>query len=498
MRKLLSFFLLAAALAAATPRKPKLVLVIVVDQCRYDYLVRYRADFKGGFDRLLKNGANFTSAHDDFFPSITAVAHAVLLTGAMPSATGIIGNEWFDRQAGKSTTSVNDDAEKMVGGSAGKGSSPHFLLASTLGDELKAANGGRPRVVGISFKDRSAILPAGKRADAAFWFDDTAGEYVTSTYYMKSLPEWVRSFNSKQPADAFFGVTWQGHEIPRVATPKYKGMERSPFANRITGELAERAIAALQLGKHSDPDLLSVSFSATDYVGHEYGPDSQEEHEALMETDRNLDHLFQTVDREVGLANTVVVLTADHGVAPRASGGRLPLATISDTVQSALASKYGPGKWIAGNWDEQVYLNRTLIAEKKLDLAEVSRTAAEALSRNPHIARTWTRDQLLDPKTKLDSTGRLVKNGFNPDRAAEVVFLPKPYWIFADSQFTHGTTYDFDTHIPMIFMGTGIHAGTYKDAARSNDIAPTLAEILGIPKPNACVGRVLSEIFAAD
>ena len=168
MKRFLFFILLAATLAAATPKKPKLVLVIVVDQCRYDYMSRYRADFKGGFDRLLKNGASLTSAHDDFFPSITSVAHAAILTGAMPSATGIVGNDWFDRPSGKPTSSIADLNTKMVGGSAGKGSSPHWLLVSTVGDELKAANGGRPKVIGIS-PERSAILPAGRKADAAFF-----------------------------------------------------------------------------------------------------------------------------------------------------------------------------------------------------------------------------------------------------------------------------------------------------------------------------------------
>jgi hypothetical protein len=496
MRRFLLFVLLAASLAAATPKKPKLVLVIVVDQCRYDYMTRYRADFKGGFDRLLKNGASFTSAHDDFFPSLTAVAHAVLLTGAMPSATGIIGNEWLDRKTGKPTTSVSDTETKTIGGKGGTGSSPHLLLVDTVGDQLKAANGGRPRVIGISCKDRSAILPAGHKADAAFWFDENTGEYVSSTYYMTALPAWVKEFNSGRPAAEYLGVTWLGHQIPKTATIPYKAISSSPFGNRLTGTLAERAIASEQLGKHDDPDLLSVSFSSTDYVGHDYGPDSPEEHEALLETDRVLDHLFQIVDREVGLSNVVVVLTADHGVAPRGAGGRFPLTIIKDTVQNALTAKYGEGKWVAGNWDELVYLNRDLIAQKKLEVSEVNAAAAEALRKLPHIARAYTREQLLDPKAKWGATGRLIRNGFNPERGADVVFLPEPYWVFTDSQYTHGTTYDYDTHIPLIFMGSGINAGTYKQSARSNDIAVTLAEILRVPKPSAAVGRVLTEIFA--
>jgi predicted AlkP superfamily pyrophosphatase or phosphodiesterase len=496
MKRFLLCLLLAATLSAATPKKPKLVLVIVIDQCRYDYMTRYRADFKGGFDRLLKNGASFTGAHDDFFPSLTAVAHAVLLTGAMPSNTGIVGNTWFNRETGKSTSAVSDDSVKVVGGGGGSSASPHLLLVPTVGDELKAATGGRAHVIGVSQKDRSAILPAGAKANAAFWFDESTGAFVTSTYYMKALPEWVQAYNNGHPADEFLGTTWQGHLIPRDSKPKYKSIPLGPFGNRLTAGIAERALEAEELGKHEDPDLLSVSLSATDYVGHEYGPDSPEEKEALMETDRDLDHLLQAVDRQVGLANTLVVLTSDHGVAPRGNGGQTPLKVIGDTLQSALAAKFGEGKWVSGNWDPLVYLNHELIAEKKLDLAEVNTTAAEALRKLPHIARVYTREQLADPKTKFDKTGRLFKNGFNPQRAADLVFIPEPYWIFFDGNYTHSTTYDYDTHVPLIFMGSGIRAGSYDSSARSNDIAPTVAEILGVSKPSGSVGRVLQEMFA--
>ncbi len=503
MKRFLLCALLAASLSAAAPKKPKLVLVIVVDQCRYDYLTRFRAEFKGGFDRLLKNGANFTAAHDDFFPALTAVAHSVILSGAMPSATGIIGNDWWDRSAAKRVTSVTDTAEKLLGGSSGNGVSPRSLLVATVGDELKAANGGRPKVIGISTKDRAAILLGGKKADAAYWFDDNTGNYVTSTYYMRALPEWVQSMNSERPAAAFLGLTWQGHEIPRVAKPQYKAVTHSPFGNRPTEELAERAIVAEKLGKHDDPDLLAVSLSATDYVGHDYGPNSPEIHEALLETDRLLDKLFQTVDREIGLSSVVVVLTADHGVAPlpdpknpKERGGHFPLTAVSDAVQAALAAQYGLGKWVVGCWDTTIFLNHVLMAEKKLDVAEVNRAAAEAVRKLPHIARTYTREQLLDPKAAQgDNTRRLIQNGFNPDRAADVVFLVEPFWIYHELNTTHGTTYDYDTHVPLIFMGPGIRAGSYKNAVRSNDTAPTLSELLGVPKPSASVGRVLKEML---
>jgi hypothetical protein len=351
-------------------------------------------------------------------------------------------------------------------------------------------------VIGISSKERSAILPAGRKANAAFWFDDTSGEYVTSTYYMTSLPEWVKEYNTLHSADPYLGVTWLGHKIPDKSTPKYRPVSYSPFGSRLTGDMAERALVAEKLGKHDDPDLLSVSFSSPDYVGHDYGPDSPEEHEALMEMDRILDKLFQTVDKEVGLSNTMVVLTADHGVAPRGTGGQLKTSLVKDAVQNALTAKYGEGNWVSGNWDLLLYTNHDLVAQKKLDLAEVNKAAAAAIRGVPHVVRTFTREQLLDPKAKWDETGRLVMNGFNPERAADVVFLPEMYWVFSETtNFNHGTTYDYDTHVPLVFMGAGIHPGSYSRAARTNDIAVTLSDILRVLKPSAAIGRVLTEMF---
>jgi predicted AlkP superfamily pyrophosphatase or phosphodiesterase len=503
MKKLMLAVLAAGILFAGTPKKPKLVLFIVVDQCRYDYLTKFRKEFNGGFDRLLKSGANFTRAEDHFFPTLTAVGHATLLTGAMPSATGIIGNDWFDRQAGKRVTSVSDDATQLIGGDKAKGASPIRLLVPTVGDELKKANGGRPRVLGISVKDRSAILLAGKKPDGAYWFDEKSGNFVTSSYYRPALPDWAQAFNNSHPADRYLGATWLSHRIPDRGRKLYKAIEWSPFGNELVEALAERAIQGEALGRREDTDLLALSFSSTDYVGHDYGPDSPEVHETLLRTDRLLEKLFQAVDREVGLSSVLVVMTSDHGIPPLAKvnharkmpGGHRPLAAVSDWIRMALAAKYGPGKWVTGCWDLLIYLNRDLIAQKKLDVAEVNRAAAEALRRMPHIARAYTREELMDNRAVRDETGRRVKDGFNAAQGADIVFLPEPYWVFSDLNTTHGTTYDYDTHVPLIFMGSGIRAGSYDSLAPTNDIAPTLAEILGVAVPKGSVGRVLSEMF---
>lgn len=506
MKKILLSVLTAVSLLTAAPAKPKLVLFIVIDQCRRDYLTRYRSEFAGGFDRLLRNGANFTGAEDDFFPTLTAVSHAVMLTGAMPSATGIVGNDWFDRQIGKPVTSVSDGATRLIGrpepGDA-KGSSPHYLLVSTVGDELKKVS-GRSRVFGIAEKDRSAILLAGHKADGVYWLDEKSGVFVTSSYYRTDLPGWVKAFDDTHPSDRYRDATWLGHSVGKDATAPYKKFLRTPFANEITEELAERAIEAEKLGQRDETDILALSLASTDYVGHDYGPDSPEEHETLLRTDRLLEKLFQAIDRQIGLSSVLVVMTADHGVAPlpdpnrapNQRGGHYPLTIVKDTVEKALTMKYGPGKWVEGSWDSLIYLNRELIAEKKLDVAKVNRAAADAVRRMPHMARAYTREELMEKHAKVDDSTRRVKNGFNPARAADIVFMPEPFWVFHEDKTTHGTTYDYDTNVPLIFMGPGIRAGHFDFRVPSNDIAPTLAEILRIPKPGGSAGRVLSEMFA--
>jgi hypothetical protein len=503
MRKLFLLVLAAACLLESAPKKPKLVLFVVIDQCRYDYLTRFRGEYHGGFDRLLKNGAVFANAQTDFFPTLTAVSHATLLSGAMPSASGIMGNDWFDRQAGIHVTSVSDKTTTIVGAPGTVGASPRRLLVTTVGDELRKATGGRSRVIGISIKDRSAILLTGQRANGAYWYDEPSGVFVTSSYYGPELPEWVRSFDESRPSQQYAGVTWLGHKLPDAGKPLYKAIERAPFGNELTEALAERAMRAEKLGQREEPDLLALSFSSTDYVGHDYGPDSPEIHDTLLATDRMLDRLFRAVDREIGLANVLVVMTSDHGVAPLAGvnharktpGGHYLLTDVSDAVQAALSTKYGPGKWLAGCWDLLVYLNRDLILERKIDPAEANRLAADAILHMPHMARAYTREQLLDEHAVWDGTGRRMKDGFHTELGADIEFLPEPYWVFSELKTTHGSTYDYDSHVPLIFMGAGIRAARYLAPVRTNDIAPTLAEILGVPPPSGSVGRTLTKIL---
>ncbi len=511
---------ISAAFAPAQTKRPKLVVGIVVDQFRYDYLTRFRADYSGGFDRLLKHGAVFTNARYEHYPTVTAAGHAAFMTGATPSLSGIIGNEWYDRGAGQDVTSVSDATVELLGGGAAAsqetpGASPHRLLVSTLGDEMKMAWHGKPRVIGISLKDRSAILPAGHMADAAYWFDAQTGGFVSSTFYMHGLPQWVKDFNASRPADHYLSAEWTPlvasaelpafiRKMPAATGPAlYSALESSPFGNELVEAFTERAIANERLGQHDSTDLLTVSFSSNDYVGHAAGPDAPEVRDISIRTDRILGKLFDFLDAKAGRDNVLVVFTADHGVSPlpevlereKMPGGRLSEKAIFAVMQAALSQAFGEGRWIASTADSQPYLNDELIVKKKLDKAEVERVAAAAADRLPHVYRVYTREDLLRGCTAEGQVTRDVLHGFFPSRSPDLIILFEPYWIAAAGGTTHGSVFGYDSHVPVIFMGPNVKPGRYHRNVAPNDIAPTLATMLDVETPSGSVGRVLTEML---
>ena len=506
--RLLLSILFAAVLAAAppaiVPRKPKLVLAIAIDQFRYDYLTRYRSEYTGGLNRLLTKGAVFTDANYEHAPTVTAVGHSTFLSGALPCVSGIVGNEWFDRASAKTVTSVSDDSVKLLGGSSEGGASPRRMLVSTIGDELKIASGGKSHVIGVSLKDRSAILPVGHMADGAFWVEGKTGSIVSSTYYFSELPSWVKDLNGSKPADKYAGLFWVGGKLPATGDPSlYPALPATPFGNELIELIAERAIASEKLGKHDATDVLAVSFSSNDYVGHAFGPDSPEAHDTSVLTDKLLDKFFRYVEAQVGMQNALVVLTADHGVAPvpeisiqrKIGGGRMPGTIVQETVQAALEQQFGKGKWILSAGAEAIYLDRELMRQKKHPSADVERVAAEAARSVPHVARVFTREQLTEGRAMDDAIGRRVQNGFHPVRGGDLVIVLEPYWLYGAKGTTHGTPYNYDTHVPIIFMGAGIKPGRYNKRAAPNDIAPTLATMLDVEIPSGSSGRVLDEML---
>jgi hypothetical protein len=515
-----TFFLAACALACALaapaqtgPRreliKPKLVLGIVIDQFRFDYLNRFRKSYTGAFARFYKNGAVFTNAHHEHFPTVTAIGHSTFMSGATPSISGIVNNAWYDRATGKNVTSVSDDGTQLLG-APGKGSSPNRLLASTIGDELKIS-GKNCKVIGVSIKDRSAILPAGHTADGAYWFDGGTGNFVSSTFYFADLPAWVKDFNSKRVPDQYLNAEWKAIDSDRVfkkmppaaGAPFYNGLEATPYGNDLIETFAERAIEAEQMGRHPDTDLLTVSFSANDYVGHAVGPDDPMVRDMALRTDRLIEKLLVYLDSKVGLDNVLVVLTADHGVAPlpevnrarKMPGGRVSQPELFHVIESALAAKYGEGKWIVGNAGPVPYFNRDLMKQKNLNETDVENTAADAVRALPNIFRVFTREEIINGAMMQDRFSQRVRNGFYPGRAGDLIVIPDAYWIFEPRGASHGTAFNYDTHVPVIFMGPNIMAGRYDSQVAVNDIAPTIATILEIEFPSGSVGRVLSEMF---
>ncbi len=520
-RLLLAMLALVLVTGRPAPAAPdtstdlRLIVLIAVDQFRADYLTRFRDQYREGLERLLTEGAVFTDANLEHYPTVTAIGHATMLTGATPSVSGIIGNDWFDRASGKTVTSVSDPNVALIGAD-GSGSSPHRLLVSTVGDELKlAARAERgtpeaPRVIGISLKDRSAILPAGHAADAAYWWDTKSGQFVTSTYYAPSAPAWVAAFNARKLAASFAGRSWTLLTSPTTVMrrlpeedggPLYSAVYGSPFGNELLLEFATEAITREQLGQRGVTDLLSVSFSSNDSVGHTHGPDSPHVRDMAIRTDRILGTLLARLDRQVGLRHTLIALTADHGVAPlpetlqanRMPGGRMATKDLFDPIQEDLARTYGEGKWVLATSGSSPYLNESLMAQLKADPAEVRRTAARVAAGLPHVARVYTKDQLLIGAVPDDRVGRRVLRGFNAARSGDMEILLEPYWIRQAQGATHGTPYGYDAHIPLILMGSAITPGEYAAPVALNDLAPTLAALARVEIPSGSAGRVLTE-----
>jgi predicted AlkP superfamily pyrophosphatase or phosphodiesterase len=490
----------------------KLVLLVAIDQFRYDYLTRFRDEYTGGLSRLLKNGANYVNANLEHYPTVTAIGHSTMLSGATPAISGIVGNDWYDRESGKNVTSVSDASVRILGGTDAEGASPRRLLVSTVGDEMKRAHRGAPKVIGMSLKDRSAILPSGHMADGAYWYDSKSGDFISSTYYFPNLPEWVQAFNKQRLPDKWAGTNWQFesgspsglYKMPSEAGPKLSGaVYSSPFGNELLERFAEEAIRQEKLGQRGATDLLTVSFSSNDAVGHSFGPDSPRVHDMCVQTDRILGKLFAFLDQSIGMQHVIVVLTADHGVSPlpeqlqqeRLPGGRLTGSALFGPMQEALVARFGQGQWLLQTAGTSPYFNWNLIREKKLDPAEVQRVAAQAVADAPHVARIYTREQLLNGQVSGDKFSKRVVRSFNARRSGDLEILLEPYWIRSGSGTTHGTPYSYDSHIPLVFMGPGIKPGRYVRPVALNDVAPTLATMLSVETPSGSVGEPLAEMM---
>jgi hypothetical protein len=537
---------MSVALRAADA-SPALVVVITVDQFRGDYLARFGEHFApGGLRLMMEQGANFTDCRYRHSITKTACGHAVVLTGVHANHHGIINNAWIDRATMKKVNCVDDDSVQILGlaagqayvrpgGTASVASSPRRLLTTTVGDELKLTRNARSKVIGISSKDRSAILLAGKLADAAYWMDK--GRIVTSTHYMKEVPAWVRAFNDAGRIDAYFGKTWDRvlpaaayeqrvgpDDVPDESTewglartfPKivnggtdkigpvfYDAFECSPFKSEVLADFARAVVENEKLGQRGVTDLLCISFSVNDTVGHNYGPDSHEVMDITLRTDRLLADFFKFLDGRIGLKNCTIVFTADHGIPPipdrvkavnpQVSAGRVDNVKMLKTCEAALDQAFGAlggeRHWLV--LDESALLFfRDVLKEKNVAQPAAEKVVRDALLTLEFVEAAFIRSE-LETASVTGEYGAAMLLSFHRERGGDVYYQPKPFWLDRKTGTNHGSPYTYDVHVPLLWFGVGVKPGVYNQRVGVDDIAPTLSHVLKILAPPMSQGRVL-------
>jgi predicted AlkP superfamily pyrophosphatase or phosphodiesterase len=516
------------------PQSPKLVLVLSIDQMRFDYLTRFAPLYKGGLRTLVERGAVFSNANYRHASTETGPGHSVLLSGRHPSHSGIVANEWWDSFLRKVINVVDDPLQRPLGGE-GRSASPVNALSVTVGDVLKHRD-SQSRVVGVSLKDRSAILMGGRNADAAYWYETAGGRFITSTYYMKSAPSWLVEWNSRHLADEYAGKQWT-RLLPDAALYEtyagadaiegewdrkdvvfphairgnppdrlyYDDLRRTPFADELTFSFALEAMKAHHLGEDEHTDVFAIGFSSTDVVGHTYGANSQEVMDQLLRLDLLLGRLFKTIDEKVGLANTVVVLSADHGALPLVEtlqekgveARRASPTILEDAIRQAFDQRFPGVKGLVAYFATDVYLDNEVMRLNKLDRAVVEETAIKALMSTGLVEKVYTHADLMGIPSSTDAYLRLFQNAFFQPRSPHLSVLVKKY-VYLNSQpggSGHGTAHDYDRHIPIVFMGKGIKAGRFEVEAGPEDIAPTLAHLLGLTFAREYDSRLLTEML---
>jgi arylsulfatase A-like enzyme len=507
-----------SAAGSAYNAHPKLVVVIVIDQFRGDYLERYRDQFgEGGFRLFLDRGANFPDCYYDYANTRTAPGHATLFTGTYSNGHGIISNEWWDPKKKKQVTSVEDDNTKLVGISSQEpGASPHNLRANTIGDELKLATQGKARVFGISLKDRAAILPAGFSGDGAYWIDKNTGAWITSTYYRNELPAWAKSFNDSKRAEKYLNKEWKDStgNILRTTAPGndlkksgfYDLVGPTPFANDYELEFARELVLYEHLGTGPATDLLSISLSANDILGHEVGPDSPQMQALALALDRQLADFFTFLGQHVGMANVWVALSADHGVAPLPSAAsrlKLPATNLDvkkmqANLNAALNGRLSPGKstnHIASFDYPLAWINEDAFTSVKMKEDDAERAVGEAM-KQAGLRGYFTRAQLAQGAVPSTELARKYLHAYAPTGGWYVMGISAPFSVGTLSGTDHASPYSYDTHVPLALYGLAFQPGIYHRHTEPIDLAVTLASLLGINAPSQATGRVLWEAVA--
>ncbi len=508
----------SSSFASAYNGRPKLIVVIVIDQFRGDYLERYRDQFgDAGFRFLLDHGAYFPNCNYNYANTRTAPGHSTLFTGAYSNGHGIAANEWWDQSKKKMVTSVEDDSSKLIGVPGEKtGASPHNLLADTIGDELKLATQGKSRVFGVSLKDRSAILPAGFSADAAYWIDPQSGAWVTSTYYRNELPHWVQDFNTNRPAK-YWDRDWkdaQGRLLSSTAHRKnkdgsdadfYHVVGSTSFGNEYEFDFAKELVLYENVGRGPATDLLSISLSPNDILGHGVGPDAPEMQQMALDLDRQIAEFINFLGHQIGLADVWIALSADHGVSSlpdqvkklHIPSANLDTSKIEAQINSALAAKFS-----AGHSSAYVHLDYPLVwlDQEAFGAAHVREHDAEAAvgeaMKQTGMRDFYTKSQLAAGDAPNTPLGRKYLNSYSPEGSWYVMGVPDIYTVGPGKGTDHTSPYNYDTHVPLAIYGLPFQAGTYRTNVEPVDLVPTLASLLGINAPTHSVGRVLTEALA--
>jgi Type I phosphodiesterase / nucleotide pyrophosphatase len=511
--------------APAGPKRPKLGVVLVFDQMRGDYPEKWKSLFvDGGFKRLQTEGATFVDCHYPYANTVTAAGHASLLTGCPPHEHGIVANAWFDRRTGKTVQSITGLF----------GPDPLRRKQPTVGDVLLEKTGGKAKVVSLSIKDRAAILMAALRAQIVYWLS-SEDQFVTSRYYADERRPWVSEFNKAGKLQAYCGKPWrhlleeldyepfsgpdnfkyegtgsgQGRVFPHP-TPTTAAVRCSPFGNEVLLDFAKTAIEKEALGAGDVPDLLCLSFSSNDLVGHAYGPDSQEVLDITLRSDRIVRDLLDFLDARVGKGEYFVVLSADHGICPLPEaaklhgqdGGHVPTALLAKKAQEFLQETFGAGKpkikWIEASQAPWIYLDQSILADEGLASADVERALADWLVKQPGIDRAFTRAELSSAQPLADPITESARLSFDPERSGDVTVVLKPYHLFGGNTATgttHGSPHPYDTHVPLLVMGPGIEPGTRREHVSSLALAPILAHGLGIDAPESAKCPVPDGLF---
>jgi predicted AlkP superfamily pyrophosphatase or phosphodiesterase len=543
MRNLAALFVLLlgvqfSVLGQTLSEKPKLVVGIIVDQMRQEYLYRFSDRFvAGGFKRFTEQGFMLTNGHYNYIPTYTGPGHASVYSGTTPSTHGIIANEWYNRTLGKFIYCAEDSTVTNVAGSKENGKiSPRNLLTTTITDELRFSTSKRSKVVGIAIKDRGASLPAGHLGDA-YWYDDVTGDFMTSTYYYDSLtlPKWVSAFNGKKMAGKYLKETWnplfpintyknslpddnafEGVFVGKTSpTFPYKldslqatnggfGLVSStPFGNSLTLDFAYAALEGEKLGQRGETDFLAVSFSSPDYIGHRFGPSSIEVEDNYLRLDQELAKFFEYLDAKVGKGQYLVFLTADHAVADvpsymvseRVPAGNFNSGMILGQLKGFAQAMYGEGNWVLSYSNEQIFLNKDLAREKKLDFVQMQRDFADYVLRFKGVKEAYTAADLRTGDY-IQNRPHLLQMGYNHKASGDVLLVLEPAWLTGGLKgTTHGSGYSYDTHVPISFYGWGIKPGQSATYTAVTDIAPTLAVLLKIKFPNGTTGKPIQEIL---